>query len=110
MSAHLFSVVAQSDTGSEWNWLLIFILAVVVLAIALIAQARFSAQEAEEIAEGLQHEEAHHDDGGPHEEDAEAGAASDETEVEPETGEQIEPEPEAGAEPEEVPPSEESEE
>jgi predicted flap endonuclease-1-like 5' DNA nuclease len=57
MSSYLFSIMAQSNTGSDWNWFLIFILFVVVLAIALIVQARFSKDEVAELAH---HEEDTH--------------------------------------------------
>jgi predicted flap endonuclease-1-like 5' DNA nuclease len=55
-----FSVMAQSSTGSDWNWLLIFIISVVILAVALIVQTKFSKQEAAE----LEHHagEAHHEE------------------------------------------------
>jgi len=68
MSASLFSVLNQSSASSDWNWLLIFIIFVIVLTIALIVQTRFSKQEAAD----LEHHagEAHHE----------------ETELAPETG------------------------
>lgn len=55
MSSSLFSVMGQSNTGSDWNWLLIFILFVIVLAIALVIQTRFSTQEAVELAQEIHH-------------------------------------------------------
>ena len=55
MSSSLFSVMAQAGTGSDWNWLLIFIIFVVVLVIALVIQTRFSTKEADELAQ-----ESHH--------------------------------------------------
>lgn len=83
MSSFLFSVLIQSSASSDWNWLLIFIIFVVVLAIALIVQTRFSKQEAAE----LEHHavEAHHREAGlvP-----EAGIET-ETDSEPEDAEVI---------------------
>jgi len=64
--------MTQSSTGSDWNWLLIFIIFVVVLAVALIVQTRFSKQE----AAGLEH----HDDKAHHEK----AELAPETVVEPE--------------------------
>lgn len=60
MSSSLFSLMAQSNTGSDWNWLLIFIFFVVVLAVAMIVQTQFSKQEAAE----LEHHagEVHHEE------------------------------------------------
>ena len=79
MSSYLFSVMAQSNTGSDWNWFLIFIVFVVVLAIALIIQARFSQKE---VAELEHHEEdAHHE-----EELVPAAVAEPAPEPEPEAG------------------------
>lgn len=77
MSSYLFSVMGQSNTGSDWNWFLIFIIFVVVLAIALIIMARFSKKDAAELEH---HEEETHQ--------AEASLASAtvvETEPEPES-------------------------
>ena len=81
MSSSLFSVMAQSGTGSDWNWLLVFILFVVVLAIALVIQARFSTQEADELAQEIHHhaEEEH----GETAEEELAPAALPESEPEP---------------------------
>ena len=39
MSSSLYSIMAQSNTGSDWNWFLTFIVFVVILAVALIVQA-----------------------------------------------------------------------
>jgi len=61
MSSSLLSVMTQSSTGSGWNWLLIFIIFVVILAVALIVQTRFSKQEAaayEQHGDKAHHEEA----------------------------------------------------
>ena len=58
MASILFSVMAQSNTGSDWNWFLIFIIFVVVLAIALIIQAMFSKKDA---AEYEHHAEEEHE-------------------------------------------------
>ena len=60
MSSYLFSVMAQSGAGSDWNWFLIFIIFVVILAIALVVQARFSKKDAAELE--------HHEDEAQHEE------------------------------------------
>ncbi len=49
MFSSLFSLMAQSNTGSDWNWFLIFIIFVVVLSIALIIQAKFSKKDAAEL-------------------------------------------------------------
>ncbi len=57
MSSSLFSLLAQSGTGSDWNWFLIFIIFVVILTIALVVQARFSKKDA---AEFEHHEEESH--------------------------------------------------
>ena len=84
MSSSLYSIMAQSTTGSDWNWFLIFIIFVVILAIALIVQAKFSKGDAAEFEE---HEEAHHE----------------ESEQPPAAEAQPEPEPAAPSEPEETP-------
>jgi len=89
MSSSLYSIMAQSNTGSDWNWFLIFIIFVVILAIALIVQAKFSKGDAAEFEE---HQEA---------EQPPAAAAQPEPQAEPEAG--AEPEPAAPSEPEETP-------
>jgi len=88
MSSYQFSVMAQSGAGSDWNWFLIFIIFVVILAIALVVQARFSKKDAADLE--------HREDETQHEE----------AELVPETSPDPEPEPEADSEPEaaEAPP------
>jgi len=78
--------MAQSNTGSDWNWFLIFVIVVVVLAIALIIQAKISGIDAAELEH---HEEVHHE-----EEELVPGAVADSV-GEPE------PEPKAASEPQE---------
>lgn len=91
MSSSLFSLMAQSKTGSDWNWFLIFIVFVVVLAIALVVQAKFSKKDAAELE---RHEEdSHHDE-------AELVPAAV-TEPDPEPEPEVEPEPEIASNPEE---------
>ena len=85
MSSSLFSILAQSSSGSDWNWFLIFIVFVVILAVALIIPAMFSKQDAAEIEQ--QEAEAHHEEPA-HEDQPPAPPA-----VQPE------PEPESVAEP-----------
>ena len=94
MSSYLFSITAQSNTGSDWNWFLIFIIFVVVLAIALIIQAKFSQKDAAKLE--------HHEEDDHHEETGLAPASLAEPEVE------SEPEPEAASEPEEATPATET--
>jgi predicted flap endonuclease-1-like 5' DNA nuclease len=67
MSSLLFSILAQTETGtgSDWNWLLIFIVFVIILVIALVIQARFSTIEAEELAHETHHEEDTHEEAEP---------------------------------------------
>jgi len=59
LSSH-YSLLLQSAPGSDWNWLLIFVIFVVIVAIALIIQTKFSAQKADELAEQIHHE--HHEE------------------------------------------------
>ncbi len=97
MSSYLFSIMAQSNTGSDWNWFLIFVIFVVVLAIALVVQASFSKKDAAELEH--HEEDAHHDEP----ESAPAVVAEPETESEPEPEvasetEEAEAPPEAAAE------------
>ena len=92
MSSYLFSVMAQSGTGSDWNWFVIFISFVVILAIALIIQARFSKKDAAELE--------HHEEDAHHAEAELAPAAQADTEPEPEV--EVVPEPEVVSEPEEA--------
>jgi predicted flap endonuclease-1-like 5' DNA nuclease len=100
MSSSLFSILAQLNTGSDWNWFLIFIVFVIILAVALIIQAMFSKEEAAELEH---HEETVHD--------AAEEVAVDETSSQPEPEEEPEaaveadePElaPEAPAEPDDL--------
>jgi predicted flap endonuclease-1-like 5' DNA nuclease len=98
MSSSFFSILAQTDTGtgSDWNWLLIFIIFVVILVIALVIQARFSTQEAEELTEEIHHEEeVHHAEAEP--ELAPAAVVAEQPEPEAET-----PDPEAQTEPDDL--------
>ena len=104
MSSHLFSVMGQSNGGSDWNWFLIFIIFVVVLAIALIIQARFSQKDAAELEH--HEEDAHHEEelvpaaiaehqpkpeaASEHEEEAAAPGARPETSVEPDDFKKLE--------------------
>jgi predicted flap endonuclease-1-like 5' DNA nuclease len=81
--------MAQSNTGSDWNWFLIFIIFVVVLTVALIVQAIFSKEESDELAF---HEEEDH-----HEVEVEV-----EPESEPEDELEEEAEPEAPPEPDDL--------
>ncbi len=60
MSSFLYSVLAQSGTGSDWNWLLTFLVVVVILAVALIVQARYSEGEAADL--GHHGDETHSDE------------------------------------------------
>jgi len=76
--------MTQSNTGSDWNWFLIFVIVVVVLAIALIIQAKISGIDAAELEH---HEEVHQE-----EEELVPGVVADSV---------VEPEPEAASEPEE---------
>ena len=98
MSSYLFSVMAQSGAGSDWNWFLIFIIFVVILAIALVVQARFSKEDAAELT--------HHEEDDQHEEAELVPEASPDPETEPESEAESAPEPEADSEPEgaEAPP------
>ncbi|HBY07813.1 MAG TPA: hypothetical protein DEH22_08540 [Chloroflexi bacterium] len=87
MTSSLFSILAQNPagTGSDWNWVLYFLIFVVILVIALVIQARLGTREAAEQGHADHHEEeAHH----------ETPAVETEPEAEPE------PEPEAEAQPE----------
>lgn len=77
MSSYLFSVMAQSGAGSDWNWFLIFIIFVVILAIALVVQARFSKEDAAELT--------HHEEDDQHEEAELVPEASPDPETEPES-------------------------
>ena len=86
MSSSLFSIMAQTGTTDGWNWLLIFIIFVVVLAVALIIQARFSTKEVDEF---VHHEAAEHHEDGPESE------TESETEVEPQAQSVPEPEKES---------------
>ena len=63
MSSSLYSIMAQSNTGSDWNWFLIFVGFVIILAIALIVQAMFSKKDAAELE--FHEEEAHHEEAEP---------------------------------------------
>jgi predicted flap endonuclease-1-like 5' DNA nuclease len=87
--------MAQSNTGSDWNWFLIFIIFVVLLAVALIVQAIFSKEEADELA--FHEEEDHHQVEPESEAEAEV---EPEPEPEPEVEAKAEPEPEPKPEPE----------
>ena len=86
MSSSLFSILAQSNTGSDWNWFLTFIVVVIILAVALIIQAMFSKEEAAELEphEGVAH-------------DAAEEVAVDEAQPESEPGSEPEPESESEA-------------
>jgi predicted flap endonuclease-1-like 5' DNA nuclease len=84
--------MAQSNTGSDWNWFLIFLIFVVVLAVALIIQARFSRSTANQF--DTHPEEDHH-------EPAEAAPPTP-AQPEPEPEPQAEPEPAAPAEPDDL--------
>jgi small subunit ribosomal protein S2 len=89
--------MAQSSTGSDWNWLLTFLIFVVVLAVALIIQAFFSSHDASEL------EFHEHKEGAHHAEEAHIAAAlqpEPEPQAEPEAPVEAEPEPQAEAEPE----------
>jgi predicted flap endonuclease-1-like 5' DNA nuclease len=90
MSSSLFSILAQSNTGSDWNWFLIFIVFVIILAVALIIQAMFSKEEATELEH---HEETAHD--------AAEEVAVDETPSQPEAAVEAE-EPELAPEPDDL--------
>lgn len=92
MSSYLFSITAQSGTGSDWNWFLIFIIFVVVLAIALVIQAKVSQKDVAELEHHA--EEAHQDEA----ELVPAAVADPEPEPEP----VAEPEPEVASEPEDA--------
>ncbi len=90
MSSSLFSIMAQSNTGSDWNWFLIFIIFVIILTIALIVQARFSKQDAAELDGHAA--DAHHQGAEP------PPAVAAQPEPEPEAEAESEPEPEAPSE------------
>ena len=92
MSSSLFSIMAQSNTGSDWNWFLIFVIFVVVLAIVLIVQAKFSKQDAAEFE--------HHEADTHHDEAELAPAAPAAVEPKPEAKVEAEPEPEVVSVPE----------
>ena len=96
MSSSLFSIMAQSNTGSDWNWLLTFIIFVVVLAIALIIQAFFSKHDASQLEFQVHEEEDHHAEGAHHE-------AAPQPEPEPQAEAEPEPQPEVEPEPESQP-------
>lgn len=96
MSSFLFSIMAQSSTGSDWNWLLTFIIFVVVLAVALIIQAFFSKHDAAQLAFHEHEEETHH-------EAAPQPESSAQTEVQAVAEPALQPEQEPQAEPEPVP-------
>ena len=98
MSSLLLSPVAQSNMGSDWNWLLVFIIFVVVLTIALLIQARFSEVDA---AEYEHHEEDDHHDVV---EMAPAAIAASPPKPEPEPEPKPEPEEKPEAEPKEADP------
>ena len=101
MSSSLFSIMAQSSTGSDWNWLLTFIIFVVVLAVALIIQAFFSKHDAAQLEFHEHEEDAHHAET-PHEAVAQPepdAQAEAEPESEPQTAVEPEPEPETPTEP-----------
>ena len=94
MTSSLFSIMAQSNTGSDWNWFLTFVIVVVVLAVALIIQAFFSKHDAAELAFHEHEAEAHQDE--THHE----AVAQPEPQTESETQAEAEPEPQVEAEPE----------
>lgn len=98
MSSSLFSIMAQSSTGSDWNWLLTFIIFVVVLAVALIIQAFFSSHDAAQLEFQEHEEEAHHEEEVHHE--TEQPESEPEPQVEPETETEVETEPESETPPE----------
>jgi small subunit ribosomal protein S2 len=96
MSSPLFSIMAQSSTGSDWNWFLTFLIFVVVLAVALIIQAFFSKHDAAELAFHEHGEEAHHEEEAHHD-------AVVQPEPEPQAESEPESEPQADVEPEPEP-------
>jgi predicted flap endonuclease-1-like 5' DNA nuclease len=96
MTSSLFSIMAQSNTGSDWNWLLTFIIFVVVLAVALIIQAFFSKHDAAELEFHEHEEEAHHEEGAHHEAVAQPEHETQaEAEPEPQAEVELETEPES---------------
>ena len=95
MSSSLFSIMAQSSTGSDWNWLLTFIIFVVVLAIALIIQAFLSKHDASQLEFQVHEEEAHHEEGTHHEA---ARQPEPQPQAEPEAPVAAQPEPQAEVE------------
>lgn len=98
MSSSLFSIMAQSNTGSDWNWLLTFIIFVVVLAVALIIQAFFSKHDAAALEFHEHQEEAHHEAAPQPEPESSA-----ETEVQAVAEPALQPQQEPQAEPEPEP-------
>ena len=96
MSSSLHALLLQTNTGSDWNWLLIFVIFVVIVAIAMIIQAKFSARGAEDLAH--ESHEAHHE-----EEDHPEPEAPAVPEAQPEPEAAPAPEAEVPAEPEETP-------
>ena len=90
MSSSIFSIMAQSNTSSDWDWFLIFLLFIVILVVALIVQAIFSKEEADEF--GAHEEDEHHE--------AEANPEPEpEAEAEPEPAPEVVPETETLPEP-----------
>ena len=89
MSSSLYTIMAQSNTGSDWNWFLIFIIFVVILAIALIVQAAFTRKDTDEFE--FHEEEAHHEAESPAEEATRAAVVALEPAPEPEPEPKPEP-------------------
>ena len=105
MSSSLFSIMAQSSTGSDWNWLLTFIIFVVVLAVALIIQAFFSSHDAAQLEFHEHEEDAHHAEeahtvAAPQPEPEPQAESKAPVEAESEPHAAVEPEPEPESQPE----------